>query len=103
MKERIGQVMDLYWTGDGRPDAYYVRGHVELSEALEALTEYYELPAEELGIKTGRHAWARYVFAGWVLRGDGVDHALRVYDDHSRGAFPVTEFRVEQRARCERA
>lgn len=84
-----GDYIPLTW--DGGPDAYYVRGHIELPEALNII-----LSEEFLGsiddVETGRHVYAR-----WSMQGDapeGCSSVLREYEGPGRGRFKVTAFKV---------
>ena len=81
-----GEYMPLQWDGDGKPAAYYVRGHVDDRGFAAALAAHFgdDLPSGELKI---RQAFARFVRAPENC--EGVVTELRE-SKKGRGAFAVT-------------
>ena len=60
MREKTGELIDLIW--DGKPDGYYIRGHVGIDEAKNAMRAYdgeKEYPAAKI-----THIWFKWVRAG---------------------------------------
>ncbi len=90
-KNRNGEYIALVW--DGFPDAYYVRGHIALPEALAKVIGENCLD-DAVGIGEGKHVYAR-----WSMQGDapeGCTCVLREYKESGRGRFKVTAFQCKQ-------
>jgi hypothetical protein len=93
MKEKIGELIKLEW--DGRPDAYYVKGHIDKGEAVTVVEDYHG------ALSMGKSPVVNYVWAKWctATEDDGVpegcEFTLRVQQEESRGWFRVTEVRKE--------
>ncbi len=86
-KYKDGDYIPLFWDCDR--DCYYVRGHINLLEALETVIGEECLDSED-GIGQGRHVYAR-----WSMQGDapeGCTCILREYKESGRGRFKVTAF-----------
>lgn len=81
-----GEYMPLWWDGDGKPAAYYVKGHVDSRGFAAALAAYFgdDRPSGELTI---RRTHARFVRAPENC--EGVVTELRECKK-GRGAFAVT-------------
>jgi len=80
---QIGEYIPLYWDW-GEPDAEYVRGHVSLEVAREAVGEVCpEYRDAQLSIS---HCWARWVMPS---QDRSYDRAFLLCK-RGRGAFPVT-------------
>jgi len=89
MKEKPGEIILLCW--DGKPDAYYVKGHVPYNEAIYAVCDYEGFDPEKM---KASHVWAKWCR---VSEDDGfpegVELSFRVQKKESRGWFKVTEVR----------
>jgi hypothetical protein len=86
-KNRDGEYIALVW--DNTADAYYVRGHIEIMNALEIVVGENCLDNAD-GITNGRHVYAR-----WSMQGDapeGCTCILREYVNSGKGRFKVTAF-----------
>jgi len=81
-----GEYIPLVW--DGRPDAYYFKGHISHWDGMTYLLEE-EIIDEETIIGPARRIYAR-----WSMEPgeDGNQHILREYTKPGRGRFKVTEF-----------
>ena len=83
MKEKHGQYIAIYWEDDS--DVEYIRGHVTLEEAREALDKWGLGWGD--GYNTVTHKWARWQ----PMRNGDYDMLLVIVDGPARGAFAVTE------------
>jgi len=81
-----GDYIPLWW--DSCPDAYYVRGHIDLQVAREKVSFEEGFPVDCLG--EARHIFARWEFPPDYLKGD-IDRCLKAYSTQGRGCFKVTE------------
>lgn len=84
-KRKDGQYIPLCW--EGKPLAFYVKGHIETSEACETVARNEGADHTTL---YGTHKYARFVFRQEGTP-DGCDHTLKVYPHPGRGLFKVTE------------
>lgn len=88
MREKNGELIQLYW--EGRPDGYYVKGHVSDAEAVSAVESYYgdDVPCTGADIK---HVWAKWVPVGEDSDvPEGCDFELRIRETQRAGWFKVT-------------
>jgi hypothetical protein len=83
MKEKHGQYIALQW--EDEPDAEYIKGHITIEEAREALNRW----ADEFGdgITAVEHKWARWI----PVTGCYYDMELTMVDGPASGAFAITE------------
>ena len=90
MRYENGEYMSLIWEG-GRPDAYYVRGHVSRSEGIDTLINEGAIDEEsEVGEAVRK-------YGRWSMEGDmpeGCNCVLREYKESGRGRFKITAFGV---------
>jgi len=86
MKAAEGEYIPLIW--DGKPDAYYIRGHVSHEEGIEILLEDGVI-YEDTIIGQAQHIYAR-----WSMEPgeNGNQHCLREYNKAGKGRFKVTMF-----------
>ena len=87
-----GEYMYLVW--DGRPDAYYIRGHVEHAAGVDILIQAGAVDCEELRDELGQ---AEHIYGRWSMQGDapeGCSCVLREYNTPGRGRFKITKYGV---------
>lgn len=82
----LGQFMHLDWEDDSSVE--YVRGHVDLEAARQAVSRYDGGDGMANRVKGIKHRWARCVPVG---KHSDYSWMLHVYDEQKRGAFAVTE------------
>lgn len=84
-----GEYIPLIW--DGKPDAYYIKGHVSHEDGIKILFEGGIIDDEtEVG-------QAQHIYARWSTQGDApqnVTQVLREYNKPGRGRFKVTMFGI---------
>jgi hypothetical protein len=88
MKEKDGTYMALYW--DGKPEAYFIRGHVLKNEACKTLEREAEVDPDDVGYV--KHKYGRWGFSDC----EDFNRSLNVYDVQSRGTFKITECVIKQ-------
>ncbi len=89
MRYNDGEIIDLSW--DGRPDAYYIKGHVSHEDGIYTLIDFGKIDnAADVG-------QAVHKYGRWSMQGDapdGCNCVLRDYKNPGRGRFKVTVFGV---------
>ena len=86
----VGEYMPLNW--EGRPDAYYVMGHIGNEAGKDIIINEAcldEVEAENLG-------QAEHIYGRWSMEPgeDGNQHFLRECKGPGKGRFPITMFGV---------
>ena len=81
-----GEYIPLCW--DGRPYAYYIKGHVRHEVGI-AILEDEEIIDEDTIIGHGQHIYGR-----WSMEPgeDSNHHVLREYNTPGRGRFKITAY-----------
>lgn len=88
MNERDGEFMEL-WFDDYVRDREYVRGHVDMETAREAIRTHNGLADHEELILV--HKYARWEFPDDMEKNQlGFDMTFRPYEEPGRGRFKVT-------------
>ena len=102
MNEAPGELIALIW--DGRPDAYYVNGHVTSQLATHAMIVEY---GEDFDCT---NASLHYLWAQWIHESeedadvpDGCTYEFRTSVTEQPGWFPVTELVFNKSILTERA
>lgn len=95
MKEKIGEPINLIW--DGKPDAYYVKGHVDKDEAIDTICDYEGFPLLVCDM-VADHIYAKWCKATEDDMVDGCDFSFRTRHVARAGWFKVTEVRLKKDA-----
>lgn len=93
-----GEYMSLSW--DGKPDAYYIMGHVTHDEGIEILQREGIIDNDTI---IGR---AEHIYGRWSIETDEHLQMLREYSSSGRGRFKITMFGLgifaEVKKQCDR-
>jgi hypothetical protein len=83
MKEKDGTYIALMW--DGKPETYYIRGHILKNEACKELQSQQEIDPDDV-------AYVKYKYGRWGFsQHEDFNRNLYVKDEPSRGSFKITE------------
>lgn len=91
MKYKDGQFIEIMWEDSYYDsDIEYVKGHVTLEQATEAIKKYNGTDVTVYGIK--------HRFARWIPASNWSDYSQMffTYDEKSKGTFPVTELQLKE-------
>ncbi len=91
-REAVGDYMNISWNDEDSP-IEYVRGHVTLEQAREALNRWQAGWGEHAHAVD--HQWARWI----PVRNQDWDRELNLVEVPGRGAFAVTQVTVNGTAR----
>lgn len=89
MKYANGEFIEIMWE-DWDSDVEYVKGHVTIEQAKEAIKKHSGADVTVYGIK--------YKFARWVPASNWSDYSQMffTYDEKGKGLFPVTELQLRK-------